>query len=66
LKRKKANSAGRLYSIEVNTDLTMPLNWTDSGLGMFAPDQGTSTTRNVTQASATKRFFRVQTMRPLP
>jgi hypothetical protein len=59
-------NAGRLYTIEVNTDLTMPLNWTDSGLGMFAPDQGTSTTRVVTQGSTTKRFFRVKTMRPLP
>jgi hypothetical protein len=60
------STAGRLYTIEVNTDLSQPLNWTDSGLGMFAPDQGTSTTRNVTQASAVKRFFRVKTMRPLP
>jgi hypothetical protein len=51
---------------QVNTDLTMPLNWTDSGLGMFAPDAGTSTTRMVTQGSASKKFFRVQTMRPLP
>jgi hypothetical protein len=60
------STAARLYTIEVNTDLTQPLNWTDGGLGMFAPDQGTSTTRNVMQASAVKRFFRVKTMRPLP
>jgi hypothetical protein len=60
------SNAGRLYQIQVNTDLTQPLNWTDSGLGLFAPDQGTSTTRNVTQASTAHRFFRVQTMRPLP
>ena len=59
------SNTGRLYTIEVNTDLTLPLNWTDSGLGMFAPDQGISTTRTVTQASATKRYFRVKTMRPL-
>jgi hypothetical protein len=59
-------SAGRLYSIDVNGDITQPLNWTDSGLGIFAPDQGTSTTRMVTQAAAAKKFFRAKTMRPLP
>jgi hypothetical protein len=58
--------AGRLYSIEVNTDLTQPLGWADSGLGLFAPDAGTTTTRTVTQAAAAKRFFRIKTMRPLP
>ena len=60
------SSTSRVYTIEVNTDLTMPLNWTDSGLGVFAPDAGTTTTRNVTQASATTRFYRVKTMRPVP
>jgi hypothetical protein len=60
------STAARLYAIEVNSDITQPLNWTDSGLGMFAPDQGISTTRNVTQASAKTRFYRVKTMRPLP
>jgi len=59
-------TTARLYSIDVNGDITQPLNWTDSGLGIFAPDQGTSTTRNVTQASAIKKFFRAKTMRPLP
>ena len=42
------STTSRLYTIEVNTDLTMPLNWTDSGLGVFAPDAG----RNYTQCSA--------------
>ena len=65
-KVKFTSTTARLYTIEVNTDLTQPLNWTDSGLGMFAPDAGTSTTRVVTQGSTTKRFFRVKTMRPLP
>jgi hypothetical protein len=60
------STTARVYTIEVNTDLTMPLNWTDSGLGLFAPDAGTTTTRNVVQASATKRFYRVKTMRPIP
>jgi hypothetical protein len=60
------STTSRLYTIEANTDLTMPLNWTDSGLGLFAPDSGTKTTRNIVQASAAKRFYRVKTMRPLP
>jgi len=60
------STTARLYTIEVNTDLTLPLNWTDSGLGIFAPDQGSSTTRNVTQASAATKFFRVKTTPPLP
>lgn len=60
------STTSRVYTIEVNTDLTTPLNWSDSGLGVFAPDAGTTTTRNVVQASATKRFYRVQTMRPVP
>ncbi len=60
------STTARLYSIQVNIDLTMPLNWTDSGLGLFAPDAGLQTSRNVTQSSAVKKFFHVQTMRPLP
>jgi hypothetical protein len=60
------STTSRLYTIEVNTDLTMPLSWADSGLGVFAPDASTKTTRIVLQASATKRFYRVKTMRPVP
>ncbi len=60
------STVARLYTIEVNADLTQPFNWVDSGLGLFAPSAGANTTRNVTQAVATKRFYRVKTMRPLP
>ena len=60
------STTSRLYAIEVNTDLTLPLNWTDGGLGIFAPDPGAATTRSVIQASAIKRYYRVKTMRPLP
>jgi hypothetical protein len=60
------STTARLYSIETNTDITLPLNWVDSGLGLFAPDAGTSTVRTVTQSSVTKRFFRAKTMQPLP
>jgi len=60
------STTGRLYTIEVNGNITQPLNWTDSGLGQFAPSAGTSTMKTVTQASVLKNFFRVKTMRPLP
>jgi hypothetical protein len=60
------STTSRLYSIDVNGDITQPVSWTDSGLGIFAPDQGATTLRTVTQSSATKKFFRVKTMRPLP
>jgi hypothetical protein len=60
------STSARLNTIEVNTDLAQPLNWVDIGLGLFAPDAGTITTRGVTQASATRKLFRVKTMRPLP
>ena len=63
---KFSSTTARLYTIEMNTDLTMPLNWTDSGLGLFAPDAGISTTRTIMQTSAVKRFYRIKTMRPVP
>ena len=58
------STSARLYSIEVTGDLIPPVIWSDSGLGMFAPDQGPSTTRTVIQSSAAKRFFHVKTSRP--
>ncbi len=61
-----ASTVSRLYTIETNTDLLNPLNWVDSGLGTFAPTAGTATTRTVTLPTATKRFFRVKSIRPLP
>ena len=60
------STTARLYSLEVNPDFTQPANWVDSGLGIFAPDAGTSTSRSVIQATAIKRFYRAKTMRPLP
>jgi hypothetical protein len=60
------STTARLYTIEVNPDLAVPNNWSDSGLGLFAPASGTITSKVVTQLSATKKFFRAKTMRPLP
>jgi hypothetical protein len=62
-----SSTTARLYSIVYSADLTVPLtSWSDSGLGIFSPDAGTTTTRAVIEAAATKEFFRVKTMRPLP
>ena len=47
--------------------VTQPLvSWTDSGLGVFAPGDGTTTTRNdVIESSAVKDFFRVIVIHPV-
>lgn len=55
------SSAARLYRIETTTSLTNPA-WTDVGLGTFAPDFGTSTTRQVNATNPTQ-FFRVRALR---
>jgi hypothetical protein len=53
----------RCYLLQTTLDVASP-NWLDSGLGVIAPD-GAFTTRIVTQATATKRFYRVQAVNPL-
>lgn len=57
------SSSARLYRIEHTSTLTGP--WTDSALGLFAPDAGGVTTRTITFPPSTARFFRVVTVRPL-
>jgi hypothetical protein len=53
----------RNYHVQGSLDLTSHL-WTDSGLGLIAPD-GSTTTRSVTSASAPIRFYRVNATLPL-
>jgi hypothetical protein len=61
------STTARLYDIVFSADVTLPLaSWSESNLGLFAPDAGTSTTRTVTEAAATREYFRVKTTRPLP
>ena len=57
----------RLYRIEYSEDLGATDPWTDSALGTFSPDSGTTTTRTVTYAATpeTKYFFRAVAVRPL-
>jgi hypothetical protein len=51
----------RLYRIQVSADL---INWSDSGLGTFAPDSGTTTTR-VVNITGGAHFFRAVAVKPL-
>jgi hypothetical protein len=60
------STTARLYNIETTTSLVTPVTWTDSGLGLVAPDAGTSTTRSVNGASSAPLFYHVKTSRPLP
>jgi hypothetical protein len=39
--------------------------WTDSGLGLVAPDNGSTTTRTVTESPMPMRYYRVQASLPL-
>ncbi len=53
----------RCYQIEKTLNLAGPL-WLDSGLGMIAPDEP-STTRVFADTNAPMRFYRVKAMKPL-
>jgi len=57
----------RCYYLQETTSLSLSSIWTDSGLGIIAPD-GTSTVRSFVDAggSAPFRFYRVEAVRPLP
>jgi hypothetical protein len=61
------STTGRLYTIETSPDLS-PNSWINDTTFSYpiSPDQGTLTTRTVIQSTATKRFFRVRAIRPLP
>ncbi|MGI8603390.1 MAG: hypothetical protein ACR2OZ_10360 [Verrucomicrobiales bacterium] len=58
------STTARLYRIEQNEDLA-PGAWIDSGLGLFAPDSGSATTRTAEDQPAQRRFYRVLAIRPL-
>ncbi len=52
------------YTVETTTNLVAGP-WTDSGLGTIIPDSGVATTRTVSNAGQTKRFYRIRAIRPL-
>ncbi|TAG08252.1 MAG: hypothetical protein EAZ42_11405 [Verrucomicrobia bacterium] len=53
----------RVYRLEHSPNLNHP--WTNSSLGTFAPDGGTTTTRNFNFPSDSRRFFRACAQLPL-
>jgi len=53
----------RLYLIQQGNDLQE--SWTDSGLGLIAPDPGAKTSRTFVHPVARKLFLRVQAHKPL-
>ncbi|MGB0993400.1 MAG: hypothetical protein ACPG32_13150 [Akkermansiaceae bacterium] len=61
------SNPNRRYRIEYSADLGITPPWTNSPLGTFSPDSGTSTTKTFTFAATTeaKYFFRAVAVRPL-
>lgn len=55
----------RLYSFEFTSLLASPTVYTQSSLGWFLPDPGTTTTRTFTGSEGNKWFFKVSAKRPL-
>jgi hypothetical protein len=61
------STTARLYVIETKPDLLQATWDLDPTFGVaFAPDAGTTTMRTPTAATATKRFYRVRSIRPVP
>ena len=54
----------RFYYV-LKTPEVEPTSWSDSGLGLIAPDAGPTTTRVVVDLSVPSRFFRVEAVKPL-
>ena len=58
--------ATRLYQLETSNDLGVsPDVWTNSALGTFAPDAGTTTTKIISWPGTAKKFIRAVAVKPL-
>lgn len=57
-----ATTSTRQYKLEYNPNLVG--DWTDSGLGTFAPDEGDSTTKTFSIEANTRQFIRVISVTP--
>jgi hypothetical protein len=58
------SSPGRLYRLEHDADLQG--SWTDSSLGIFQPDAGSLTNKEIPVSGGTIRFIRAVSIKPLP
>ena len=54
----------RRYHIESTADLTAGV-WTESTLAEISPDSDATTTRDLSEPAATRRFYRIRAVRPL-
>ena len=57
--------SSRFYSLETAEALSNAMVWTDSGLGVFVPDTGSSTTRSLDATGVVQRIFRAGAHIPL-
>ena len=58
--------ATRLYQLETSNALgVLPDVWTNSALGTFAPDAGTTTTKLISWPGTAKKFIRAAAVKPL-
>ena len=60
-----ASRSTRFYTIQKRADFDAGSAWIESGLGLFAPDTGATTTRTVSGGAATQQFIRVEAVRLL-
>ena len=56
-------AASRVYRLETSDNLVA---WTNSALGTFAPDAGSTTTKLIVWPGASKKFIRAVALKPLP
>jgi hypothetical protein len=55
----------RVYEVQERTSLSNAPLWSDSGLGLIAPDAGATTTRSFSDTASSMRYFRVEASPPL-
>jgi hypothetical protein len=60
-----SSSPTRQYRIYGTSDLSLPVVWTEVGLGLLPPGPGSTTTRNVPASADPYRFFVVEALKPL-
>jgi hypothetical protein len=55
----------RQYRVFQTNDVAAASPWIEVGLGLIPPDAGATTARTVTNGATSRRFFRVQAVKPL-
>jgi hypothetical protein len=60
-----SSSPTRQYRIHGATALTLPVTWTEVGLGLIPPGAGATTSRDVAASADPHRFFLIEAIKPL-